>query len=56
MDFEYELLAGGVRDHVDVGFFADADTVTCAVKGFVLKMGVECEIVETAVGETVPIV
>ena len=56
VDFEYELLAGGVGDHVDVGFFANADAVTCAVESFVFKVGVECEIVEAAVGETVTIV
>ena len=56
MDFEYELLAGGVRDYVDVGFFANANAVACAVESFVLKVGVECEIVEAAVGDTVPIV
>ena len=56
MDFEYELLAGGVRDYVDVGFFANADAVTCAVEGFVFKVGVECEIIEAAVGETVTII
>ena len=56
VDLEYELLAGGVRDHVDVGFFANSDAVTCAVESFVFKVGMECEIVEAAVGETVPIV
>ena len=56
VDFEYELLARGVRDHVDVGFFANADAVTCAVESFVFKVGVECEIVEAAIGETVPII
>ena len=56
VDFEYELLAGGVRDHVDVGFFANADAVTCAVEGFMFKVGVERKIVEAAIGETVTIV
>ena len=56
VDFEYELLAGGVCDYVDVGFFANADAVACAVEGFVFEVGVECEIVEAAVGETVTIV
>lgn len=31
VNFENELLAGGVCDHVDVGFFADADAIPCAV-------------------------
>lgn len=56
VDFEYELLAGGVCDHVDVGFFANADAVPCAIENFVFEVGVECEIVEAAVGETVAIV
>ena len=56
VDFEYELLAGGVCDHVDVGFFANADAVACAVKSFVFKVGVKSEVVEAAVGETVTIV
>ncbi len=56
VDFEYELLAGGVRDHVDVGFFANANAVACAVESFVFEVGVECEIVKAAVGETVAIV
>ena len=56
VDFEYELLAGGVRDYVDVGFFADADAVACAVESLMFKMGVKCEIVEAAIGETVTII
>ncbi len=56
VNFEYKLLAGGVCDHVDVGFFANADAVPCAVEDFVFEVGVECEIVEAAVGETVAIV
>ena len=56
VDFEYLLLAGGVCDHVDIGFFAHADAISCAVESFMFEVGVECEIVEAAVGETVAIV
>lgn len=56
VDFEYELLAGGVCDYVDVGFFANADAVACAVESFVFKVGMEGEVVEAAVSETVTIV
>ena len=56
VDFEYELLAGEVCDHVDVGFFSNADTVPCAVENFTFEVSVECEVVEAAVGETVAIV
>ena len=56
VDFEYELLPRGVCDHVDIGFFANADAVPCAIENFTFEVSVECEIVETAVGETVAII
>ncbi len=40
VDLQNVLGAGGGGAHIDVGFFADADAVACAVEGRAFEMGV----------------
>lgn len=56
VDLEDELGAGWGGADVDVGFFADADAVACAVEGGAFEVGVEGEVVESAVGEAVSVI
>lgn len=56
VDFQNELGAGGGGHDVDVGFFAHADAVAGRVQGLPFQVGMEREVVETAVGETVSVI
>lgn len=56
VDFQDVLSAGGGGHDVDVGFFADADTIAGRVKRLTFQMCVQGQIVETAVGETISVI
>lgn len=50
------MFSGGGGADVDVGFFADAYAISCAVEGGALEVRVEREIVQAAVGEAVSVI
>ncbi len=56
VDFHDELGTAWGSADVDVGFLAHADAIACAVEDGSLEVGVEGEVVETAVGEAVSVI
>ena len=56
MDLQDELLTFGIGHDEDVGFFAHADLVADRVDGISLLVCVKCQVVKTAIGQTVAII
>ena len=56
VDLQYALRTRGVCDDDDVGFLPYADSVPNGVYALVLLVRVQREIVEAAVGQSVPVI
>ena len=56
MNFQDALRSLVVCDHDDIRFLADSDLVSDRVDAFVLLVGVEREVIKSAVGESVAII
>lgn len=56
MNLEDELCAGGRGNDIDIGLFPHADAIAGAVNGGALKVSVQGEVIQAAVGEAVPVI
>lgn len=56
MDLKDELSTRGRGHHVDIGLFANANAIACAVDRGAFEVGMEGKIVESAVGKAVSVI
>jgi len=56
VDLRDQLRTGWGSANVDVGFLAHTNAIACAVKDGTLEVIVEGEVVETAIGEAIPVI